>query len=63
MRSGSDGGDQTGEDEQVRAALFLSVAVRSPELRQARARGVLGSPELGREGEDATANSMAGKRP
>jgi hypothetical protein len=23
----------------------------------------LGSPELGREGENATANSMAGKRP
>jgi hypothetical protein len=32
-------------------------------LRQAQARVALGSPELGREGEGATANSMAGKRP
>jgi hypothetical protein len=63
MRSGSDGGDQTREDERLRAALLLSAAVRSPELRQARARGVPGSPELGREGENSTANSMARKRP
>jgi hypothetical protein len=40
-----------------------SAAVRSPELRQARARMAPGSPELGRERENATANSMAGKRP
>jgi hypothetical protein len=44
-------------------ALFLSAAVRSPELRLARARVAPGSPELGREGENATENSMAGKRP
>jgi hypothetical protein len=37
--------------------------VRSPELRQARARVAPGSPGLGREGENATANSVAGKRP
>jgi hypothetical protein len=47
----------------LRAALLLSVAVRSPELRLARARVALGSPELGREEEGATANSMAGKGP
>jgi hypothetical protein len=29
----------------------------------ARARVVPGSPRLGREGENATANSVAGKRP
>jgi hypothetical protein len=43
--------------------LLLSAAGRSPKLRQARARVAPGSPELGREGENATANSMAGKRP
>jgi hypothetical protein len=37
--------------------------VKSPELGQARARVVSGSPGLGREGENATANSVAGKRP
>jgi hypothetical protein len=42
-------------------APLLSVAVRSPELRQARARVAPGSPELGREGEGTMANSMAGK--
>jgi hypothetical protein len=47
----------------LRAASLLSMAVRSSELRIARARVALGSPELGREEEDATANSMAGKRP
>jgi hypothetical protein len=56
-------GDQTGGNEQLRAALLLSAAVKSPELRQTRARGVPGSPRLGREGENATANSVAGKRP
>jgi hypothetical protein len=44
-------------------APLLSAAVRSPELRQAQARMALGTPELGREGEGATTNSMAGKRP
>jgi hypothetical protein len=39
------------------------VAVRSPELRQACTRVAPGSPGLGREGENATANSVAGKRP
>ena len=47
----------------MRAALLLSAAVRSPELGQARARVAPVSPELDREGENATANSMAGKRP
>jgi hypothetical protein len=47
----------------LRAALFLSAAVRSPELRLARARVAPGLPELGREEEGATANSMAGKGP
>jgi hypothetical protein len=47
----------------MRAALLFSVAVRPPELRLARATVAPGSPELGREGENATANSMAGKRP
>jgi hypothetical protein len=57
-RRGSDRGS-----EQLRAAPLLSAAVKSPELRQARARVAPGSPGLGREGENATANSMAGKRP
>jgi hypothetical protein len=61
--SGSDRGDQTGEDERLRAALLLSAAVRSPELGQARASGVPGSPGLSREGGNARANSMVGKRP
>jgi hypothetical protein len=42
---------------------LLSAVVKSPELRLARARVAPGSPELGREEEGATANSMAGKRP
>jgi hypothetical protein len=46
-----------------KAAPLLSAAVRSPELRQARAMLAPGSPELGREGEGAMANSMAGKGP
>jgi hypothetical protein len=61
MKIGHRGTDRG--DERLRAALFLSAAVGSPELRLARARVALGSPELGREGENATANSMAGKRP
>jgi hypothetical protein len=60
-RSGSCDQDRTGKikpgrDEQLRAALLLSAVVRSPELRQACARGVLGSPGLAREGENAIAN-------
>jgi hypothetical protein len=39
------------------------MAVGSPELRLAWARGGIGSPELGREGENAKANSMVEKRP
>jgi hypothetical protein len=67
-RSGSCRQDQTegikpGRGERLQAALLLSAAVKSLELRQARARVAPGSPELGREGENATANSMAGKRP
>jgi hypothetical protein len=45
------------------AAPLLSTAMKSPELRQARARVAPWSPELGRGEEGATANSMAGKRP
>jgi electron transfer flavoprotein alpha/beta subunit len=56
-------GNQTGETDVREAAPLLSAAVRSPELRQARARVAPGSPELGREGEGTTVNSMAGKRP
>jgi hypothetical protein len=46
-RSGSCDQDRTGEirpgrDERLRAALLLSAAVRSPELRQACARGFRG---------------------
>jgi hypothetical protein len=63
MRSRSDRGNQTGETDVREAAPLLSAAVRSPELRQARARVVPGSPELGREGEGTTANSMVAKRP
>jgi hypothetical protein len=37
VRSRSNRGDQTREDERLRAALLLSVAVRLPELGQARA--------------------------
>ena len=44
-------------------AYLNSMAVRSPELRLAQARLAPGSPELGREEEGATMNSMAGKRP
>jgi hypothetical protein len=44
-------------------ALLLSAAVKSPELGQACARVVPGSPGLGREGENATANLVVGKRP
>jgi hypothetical protein len=67
-RSGPCDQDQTGEirlgeTDMREAAPLLSTAVRSPELRHARDRVAPGSPELGREGEGATTNSMAGKRP
>jgi hypothetical protein len=58
-----DGGDQTEGVEWLRAASLLFAAVRSPELRLARARVAPGSPELGREGEGTTTNSVVGKRP
>jgi hypothetical protein len=48
-------------NRRLQAAPLLSAAVRSPELRLARARVAPGSLELGREGEGATANAMAGK--
>jgi hypothetical protein len=54
---------QPGGSEQLRAVPLHSAAVRSPELRQARARVAPGSPGLGREGENATTNSVEGKRP
>jgi hypothetical protein len=56
-------GNQIGETDVREAAPLLFAAVRSPELRQARARVAPGSPELGREGEGATTNLMAGRRP
>jgi hypothetical protein len=36
----------------LRAALLLSVVVRSPELRQARARVAPGSPRVGQRGRE-----------
>jgi hypothetical protein len=64
VRSESDGGEiRPRENRWLWAASLLSAAVRSPELRQARARVAPGSPELGRGEEGATVNSMAGKRP
>jgi hypothetical protein len=65
MRSKSDGGGG-GSDRGTRrlqATPLLSMAVKSPELKQTRARVAPGSPESGREEEGATTNSMAGKRP
>jgi hypothetical protein len=56
-------GIRTGRGERLPAALLLSAAMRSPELRLARARVAPRSPELSREGENATTNSMARKRP
>jgi hypothetical protein len=55
-------GIRSGRGKRLRVALLLSTAVRSPELRQARARVAPGSPKLGREEKDAMANSVAGKR-
>jgi hypothetical protein len=51
VRSRSDGGDQTREDERLRTTPLLFAAVSSPELGQARARVDPGSPGLGRERE------------
>jgi hypothetical protein len=56
-------GIRPGRGKRLRAALFLSEAVKSPELKLARARVAPGPPELGREGENTTTNSMVGKRP
>jgi hypothetical protein len=56
-------GIKLGEVNSCGAAPLLSAAVKSSELRQARARVAPGSPGLGREGENATANSVVGKRP
>jgi hypothetical protein len=63
MRSRSDGGDQTGRGERLRVAPLLPVAVKSPELGRVRAMAVLRSTKLVREGEDNSANSMAGVWP
>jgi hypothetical protein len=60
VRSRLDGGDQTGRGEWLRAAPLLPVVVKSPELGRVRAMAVPGSPELVREGEDDSANSMTG---
>jgi hypothetical protein len=49
--------------EWLRVAPLLSAAVKSQKLGQTRARVVPGLLGLGREGENATANSVAGKRP
>jgi hypothetical protein len=56
-------GIRPGGNRRLRAASLLSAAVRSSELRLARSRVASRSPELGREGEGTTTNSMAGKRP
>jgi hypothetical protein len=63
MRSRSDGKDQTERGERLRAVPLLLAAVKSPELGRVRATAVPGSPELVREGEDDSANSMAGLWP
>jgi hypothetical protein len=52
-----------GGGERRRAAPLLSSMVKSPELGRVRATVVPGSPELVREGEDDSANSMAGLWP
>jgi hypothetical protein len=62
IRRGGGGGSDQG-NRWLRAVPLLSVAVRSPEFRLARARVAPGSPELGRGEEGATSNSVAGKRP
>jgi hypothetical protein len=57
------GGGVRPGNRRLRAAPLLFAAVRSPELRRARATVAPGSPELGRGEEGATTNSMVGKRP
>jgi hypothetical protein len=49
--------------ERLQAAPLLPTAVKSPELGRVRATVVPGSPELVREGEDDSANSLAGLWP
>jgi hypothetical protein len=56
-RSNREGG------ERLRAAPLLSAAVKSPESGRVRATAVPGSPELVRDGEDDSTNSMAGLWP
>jgi hypothetical protein len=56
-------GDQTGGDERLWVAPLLLAMVKSPELGRARATAVPGSPELGRKGENDSANSVAGLLP
>jgi hypothetical protein len=63
VRSRSDGGIRPRGNERLRAALLLSTSVKSPELSQVCARVAPGSSGLGREEENTTTNSMAGKRP
>jgi hypothetical protein len=63
VRSRLDGGDQTGRGERLRAAPLLPVVVKSLELGRVHAMAVPGSLELVREGEDDSANSMAGLWP
>jgi hypothetical protein len=55
--------DRGGGGEQLRAAPLLSAAVKSPAMGRVRATAVPGSLELDREGEDDSANSMAGLCP
>jgi hypothetical protein len=49
--------------ERLRAAPLLLVTVKSQELGLARATVVPGSPELGREGENDSADSVVGLWP
>ena len=63
IRSRSDGEIRLGKTDVCEAAPLLSATVKSPELRQVRARVAPGSPELGRGEEGATASSMGGKGP
>jgi hypothetical protein len=50
VRSRSDGGDQQGGGERLRAAPLLFAAVKSPELGRVRATVVPGSLEFVRDG-------------
>jgi hypothetical protein len=60
--------DQTGEIKvgragKLRAATVLFAAVRSPKLGRVRATAVPGSPELARNEEEDSANSLVGLLP